>query len=145
MGSDYHKEHVRSQDAAKRGTIPLNHMLYVNKHELETAEAKTAVFIVENDLPLSVVDRLVPMIKSLPPKSVLEKVSLGKQKVTNVIRQGLGPYCNEQLIDILKKSPFSLMIDETTDVGIQKQLAVAVLWCGENLDMQVDLLDLRVF
>ena len=83
-------------------------MLYVNKHELETGEAKKAAFIAENDLRLSVLGRLVPMIRSHPPKSFLGKVSLGKQKVTNVIRQGLGPYCNEQLIDILKKSPFSL-------------------------------------
>ena len=94
MGSDYHKEHVRSQDAAKRGSIPLNHMPSVNEHESETAEAKITAFIVENESPLSFVDRLVPMIKSLPPKSVLEKVSLGEQKVTNVINQGLGSYCN---------------------------------------------------
>jgi hypothetical protein len=37
---------------------------------------------------------------------------------------------------------FSLIIDEITDVAVKKQLAVTVLFCNKEVEIQVDLLDM---
>ena len=53
----------------------------------------------------------------------MSKVRLGQQKVANVVRT------------------FSIIVDEKTDVGTTKQLAICVSFCSKSLDTEVDLLD----
>jgi hypothetical protein len=55
---------------------------------LET-EAKIGEFLVANILPFSLSDKLIHLLKSLPGKDVLNRVTAGKQKVTNIVRQEL--------------------------------------------------------
>ena len=107
---------------------------------LET-EAKIASFLVSNNLPFSLSDQLIPLLKAMPPKSVLDKVRLGKQKVVNVVRQGLGPYYKQKVVEEMKVRPFSLVIDETTDVGTVKQLAVCVSFCNNEMETDIDVID----
>ena len=56
----------------------------------------------ENNLRFLLVDKLVPFLKNMPHKNVTDKVRLGKQKVTNIVRQGLSVYyktknCEERM------------------------------------------------
>ena len=137
-----HSESVRKLEASRKLTTRIDHVLTTDKNEEESLKAKLAAFIVENNLPLSFVETLVPFLKSLPHKAVVEKIRLGKQNVTNVIRQALGPHYNEVLCDQLRLTPFSIIIDETTDVAVKKQLAIAVLFCNKDFEVEVDLLDM---
>ena len=51
-------------------------------------EIKVCSFIAENNLPISLCESLLPLLRSLfPSDSVLKQVKLGKQKATNTIRQ----------------------------------------------------------
>ncbi|KAG5864958.1 hypothetical protein JTB14_027566 [Gonioctena quinquepunctata] len=68
------------------------------------------------------------------------QISLGKQKATNVIRNGLRPFFNEKLVSELNQHLFSVYIDETTDVSVKKQLAILVSYC-HNFETKVDVID----
>ena len=107
---------------------------------LET-EARIASFLIQHDLPFSIADSLVPFLQTLPHQNVLKKVRLGKQKAVNFVRQGLGPYFKQRLLNELKIRTFSIVIDETTDVGTTKQLAICVTFCNNELDNEADVLD----
>lgn len=70
-------------------------------------------------------------------------MSLGKQKATNLIRQGLRSHFNTLLIKDLNKFPYSLFIDETTDISTEKQLAIMVSYFDEaEFTYKTNLLDI---
>lgn len=111
----------------------------------KVADVETAIcaFMVENNMPLSKADQLTEFIKALPEKKVLEKIQLGKQKATNIIRQGMWLHFNKLLVHELDSKFFSIIIDETTDVSVKKQLAILVTYFDlKSFEMKTDLLDI---
>jgi hypothetical protein len=79
-------------------------------------ETKLALFIAENNLPLSMSDGLCELLTQLfPDDSRVKKLSLGKTKCTNVIRQVLGFGFMAENVEYLRENKFSIIIDETTD------------------------------
>lgn len=110
--------------------------------KIKQTENAMCVFLVEHDLPISFVEPLVEFCKVLPEKSVLDKLQLGKQKATNIIRQGLRPYFNADLANELSKNFFSIFIDECTDVTSKSQLAVVVSYYSLlTQNTEVDVVD----
>jgi hypothetical protein len=93
--------------------------------ETASLEIKLCSFIAEHNLPISLSDDLVELLRSLFPRDgILKRVMLGKQKATNVVRQVIGfNYLNEA-ISALRSHKFSFIIDETTDRSTTKQLAI---------------------
>ncbi|XP_063838163.1 uncharacterized protein LOC135087290 isoform X3 [Ostrinia nubilalis] len=108
--------------------------------KLKNTEAAICSYIVENNLPISSIEPLIELIKSLPEKAITSQISLAKQKATNVIRNGLRPFFNNKLINELNNHLFSVYIDETTDVSVTKQLAILVSYC-HNFITKVDVID----
>lgn len=103
-------------------------------------EIKLCSFLAENNLPLSLSDDMVALLKSLfPTDETLKGVTLGKQKATNTVRQTLGFYYMKENIDILKSRKFSIIIDETTDNSTQSQMAVLATYFDE-LNFRISLI-----
>jgi hypothetical protein len=48
------------------------------------------------------------------------------------LRQGLGLYFSKHLVEILRKTYFSIIPDETTDVSTEKQLGICVSYFDEK-------------
>ena len=80
---------------------------------LET-EAKITSFLVSNNLPFSLSDQLIPLLKAMPPKSVLDKVRLKKQKAVKAVRQGLGPYYKQKVVEEMKEGERGLFLWSST-------------------------------
>jgi hypothetical protein len=110
--------------------------------KLKQLETSMVAFLVENNLPISLIEPLNEFCKSLPDKNIVNQLSLAKQKATNIIRQGLRPYFNEQLINDLQQNFFSIFIDETSDINSKSLLGVVVSYFSvtENRT-NVDVLD----
>lgn len=137
------KAHVRNielQENSSKNQPGISSFVSLNS-QIKNTEAAICTFLVENNLPISTVEPLLDFIKLLPDKSVTNKIQLAKQKATNVIRNGLRPFFQSDLLDKLKKTFFSVYIDETTDVSVKKQLAIMVSYC-ENFETKVDVIDL---
>ncbi|KAK2724524.1 hypothetical protein QYM36_001127 [Artemia franciscana] len=107
-----------------------------------TVEAKLVTFLVEHDLPCSLSEDLLKLMKSMPGPDLLSQATLGRTKATNIARQALAPHFHEKLLESLKTNLFSVVIDEITDSSVAKQLAVCVSFCDEAMTVQVDLLAL---
>ena len=61
-----HQELIRSIYSAKKATVPINHVYPVDCKDVGTTETKLVAFLVENDLAFSLIEKLVPLVKSLP-------------------------------------------------------------------------------
>lgn len=100
-------------------------------------ESRICAFIAQNNLPFTISKPLVNLIKETCPSNTSEKESLKQLKMcatkcTNVMRQGLGYKFSRDLVDRLKHTKFSIIPDETTDVGSEKQLAICVVYFDQD-------------
>lgn len=57
----------------------------------------------------------------------MRQLKMSATKCTHVIRQGLGYRFSIQLVNRLKNTHFSIIPDETTNVGWEKQVAISVV------------------
>ena len=136
------KKH-RSLCGIKEKSQPITSMLHTQS-KTARIEIKTCSFIAEKNLPISIVEDLVPFLKNLfPYDEALRDVKLGKQKATNLIRQVLGFYSVKECVTKLKSNKFSLIIDETTDLSTTSQLAILGTFFNEqNFHLEIILIDL---
>lgn len=107
-------------------------------------ELKLCAFITQHNLPLSISEDMVALLRSLfPNDAALKNVRLGKQKATNIVRQVLGFDYLKEMVSLLRSHFFSVIIDEATDQSTKKQLAiVATFFDMEKFEMQYWLADM---
>ena len=141
--SKAHKESIKMGKEIAVAYKPLTSM-FTSKSEPARLEIKICAFVVEKKLPISMAGDIIRFMKSLfPNNDVLQHVSLGKQKSTNLIRQVLGFHCAIESIRKLKDTKFSLIIDETTDCSTTSQLAIlATVFCEDSFNLENVLIDL---
>ena len=142
-----HKENRNHQNLCRiqlETSKPITSFLGSQARTAARIEIKLSSFIAENNLPLSIVDDLVPLLRDLfPSDQALSQVTLGKQKATNVVRQVLGFYSIQECVAKLKANKFSLIVDETTDNPTTSQLAVLGVYFDEkDFRLEIILIDL---
>lgn len=92
---------------------------------VKESELRLATFICEHDLPVMTVDHLPQLIQSMCPDSEIAKnMKCHRTKLTAMIKNVTGKYSSSRLIDHLKCSKFSLIVDESTDKGCTKHLCM---------------------
>ena len=88
-----HKDNKKHKDiwlVKEQACSPITSLLG-SQAKAARMEIKLCSFIAEKNLPISIVEDLLPLLKDLfPSDEPLRQVTLGKQKSTNVIRQVLG-------------------------------------------------------
>lgn len=124
------KKHINAAEpfsSARQIKIPFK---TVSKPIRETAvaEAKIALFIV-NHCALRSVDHLCQLNKKIfnTAKGV-EQIHLGRTKCTSIIKNIIAPHFISDLIEDIGNSPYSLLIDESTDISVSKQLGVSIIY-----------------
>lgn len=75
----------------------------------------------------STIDHLGEIVKES------KNISLHRTKCSALIKSAISPPIHDELINDLKKSRFSLIIDESTDVGQEKQLCIVVRYYSSLL------------
>jgi len=95
--------------------------------QTKKAEILLSSFISEHNLPFNISDHLVKTCKAAYPDSkICSNVSLARTKSTALVSNVIGLYSFEQLTNILQKTLFSVIIDESTDVGCLKTMCICV-------------------
>ncbi|KAI5638384.1 sugar transporter domain-containing protein [Phthorimaea operculella] len=118
-------ENTVSLNRAAKNCKPLNFDKVV-KNERKIAELKIAAYIVEHS-STSNVDHLGEMIPKLDPKSaILNNVQLHRTKCTMLIKNVLGQCMFLELLEEIGCSPYSIIVDETTDITITKVLCMMI-------------------
>lgn len=94
---------------------------------VKTAKVKLAGFLAEHNIAMRATDHLVDVIKDIFSDSKMaQNISLGRTKATAIAKHVIGDCYFESLSEILMRKTFSILIDESTDIGNVKTLCV--LW-----------------
>ena len=83
-------------------------------------------FIAEHNLPFSISDHLTELCKVMfPDSAIAQGISMKRTKCTELTKK-LADSVQEELAAKLRKNPFSVIIDESTDTSRTKCLTVIV-------------------
>lgn len=89
--------------------------------------------IVEHNSPMLLMDHLPKLLTSCAPDSrILKHINCARTKTTQMIHM-LKAEAETELVRQLKVTPFSIIIDETTDISVKKCLAVLVRFVDRNI------------
>lgn len=72
------------------------------------------------------------LVDCFPDSNILKDVKLGRTKTTNIIKNVIAKKETEDLALNIQKTFFSIFIDETTDVAVNKLLSVNVKFVDDN-------------
>jgi len=112
--------------------LPINQVIQnsctVNLDNLtKEAAIRVSMFITEHNISLRTSDHLVQLIKVLCPESeTIKALTCNRTKATSIVTNGIGKYNYEDVLRRMAVQKFSLLIDESTDKGSTKHLAVVV-------------------
>lgn len=116
--------------------------------KVKTSELKIIMFILQYNLAMSLIEPLIALIKSIDGETIKD-IQLGRTKLKETITSSLLEEANRDIVDVLKKQKFSVIIDETTDVSSSKCLCVVVRYFdfsyGKVRDRFLSLLELFEF
>lgn len=146
---------VKKHDATAKHKKKLNthHVQPPIKQVLEratTLDSKTkelelliSSFIVEHNISFNSVDHLTEIIHvAAKSPEAAKKVSLKRTKCTAIVKNVLGKTSFEALLAKIRTEPFSLMVDESTDHGGVKSLAMVVKIFDKNYCVKDEFLGL---
>lgn len=99
----------------------------IHNSNVKKAELKLAAFFAANNVAFRLIDQLDPILKEIFPDSkICQGISLKQTNCTEIIRNVLCKKETNDLISYLRKIQFSVLLDESTDIGDFKSLAVLV-------------------
>lgn len=95
--------------------------------QIKTAEVLLCGFLSEHNISFNAVNHLTQLLKNaFPETEIVKKIVLGRTKATKIVTNVIGMNHKEELIKDLKNTSFSVIIDESTDVGTLKTLCICV-------------------
>lgn len=98
-----------------------------------------AAFIAEHNLPFTISDHLVKLIANICDDStVAQGMTCGRTKATGIVKNVIGNENHEILCENLRKKIFSIIIDESTDLGSLKHLCIIVRFYSDQKNKVVD-------
>ena len=93
--------------------------------KVNCSESHLAAFVAEHDVAFNVAEHLPNLIKTVCPDSeISNKINCSRAKTTAIVNNVIGKSSFEELISLLRSNKFSLIVDESTDKGCVKHLAV---------------------
>lgn len=99
---------------------------------LETAAAEIKMILfVTCHCAIRCINHLTMLIKSSPSSTMnknLKEIKLHRTKATAVLQNIIAPYFKSELQHDIGNSYYSLLIDESTDIAVLKQLGICVIY-----------------
>lgn len=92
---------------------------------VSNAALKLTAFFVEHNIPFNSIDHLVKVVESsFTDPEVAKELKLGRTKITSITKNVLGDHQFTTIVDCLRQNKFSIIIDESTDVGNKNLLSI---------------------
>ncbi|XP_066947073.1 protein FAM200B-like [Macrobrachium rosenbergii] len=97
------------------------------QNQIARAEIKLAGFLSEHNIAFNVTEHLTDLLKDIFPDSIIvQSISLKRTKATAVVTNVIGESHKKALAKKLQECKFSVMCDESTDIGSVKTSCVVV-------------------
>ncbi|XP_066933369.1 uncharacterized protein [Clytia hemisphaerica] len=132
--SDTHKKHAGLYKNQKRfvaGTANLSSGTFTlsSQDEILRAEAVHSLFYVNRNIPYSCSTEQTEIFKSIFPCELLKSFTCGATKMSYLVKHGLAPFFEKEIMDDIDSTPFGFKFDETTTKQVKKQYdAYATYW-----------------
>ncbi|KAG5890191.1 hypothetical protein JTB14_010654 [Gonioctena quinquepunctata] len=139
--SDKHMTNARMIGGCK----PIVELLQPKSSAVKIAELKLVGLLATNNLPFVLMDTLVPLCADIFSDSDIAKaMSCKRTKATAILKAGLGKNFQEELCDKVRFPGqfFSLIMDETTDVGTIRQCAFTIIFYDITNKVKTRFLDM---
>eukprot|EP00102_Acyrthosiphon_pisum_P012777 XP_008182066.1 PREDICTED: uncharacterized protein LOC100575879 [Acyrthosiphon pisum] len=106
------------------------------KQLVSIAEIKLAAYFAEHNVPFLGADHLSELLTEVFPDSEIAKnINVKRTKTTAIIKNVIGSSQKLVLSEKLKKQKFSLMTDESTDIGTIKTSCVVARFYDESSEI----------
>lgn len=139
VGSQYHIQrhaesecHKKFKSEAKSTPKMENFISRIVAADSLNAKAKNfemmvTNFVAEHNLSFSILDHLNLLIKSgITDSNIVKQFCINRKKATTIVTECTGPTNLKQVANICKNQYFSIIIDESIDCTISKNLAILV-------------------
>lgn len=108
----------------------------------KSAEIQYAALIKDRNIPCQTAQVILRFFQDIEP-NVLKSMSMGRTKCSNIISNVLYPIENENIVNKLKNTKFSVFIDETSDVCNKKWMIFFARYVDpDTLDVRSQLVKL---
>ncbi|KAK3920716.1 Zinc finger protein 862 [Frankliniella fusca] len=96
---------------------------------VKRAEIQMSAFFAENNIPFLAADQLLKVQKKvLKDSPTVKDMKLGRDKCNAIVRNVIAKVETEELVGILKKNLFCILLDESTDAGNDKAMCVLTVY-----------------
>lgn len=123
-----HSDNVKSLRGLKNMSSFVSRPTETSTKELQvvkTAEIKLAAFFAENNVAFQLVDKLAPLLKEIfNDSNIAQKVQLHRHKCTSIVKNIIAPVELEETVQIIQNNPFSVLVDDSTDISTRKLLCI---------------------
>lgn len=143
LNSAKHQNKIKNKEASNilRHFQPPASASISSMHDknVKSAEIKLCAFIVEHNISFRTMDHLCPLLSKIFPDSRIAKdlavrISKSKAIITNVI----GRAQKDEIAAILRKTKFSILVDESTDISTTKSAWVVVKYFDDKKKQDSD-------
>lgn len=94
-------------------------------------------------MALQIIDHLIPLLKEIAFDSkIIQQVAPGRKKCTSIIKNVVTPNFKASLANTLKTTKFSILIDESTDIGLNKSFCILIRYLDKGGKGCTELLEL---
>lgn len=130
-----HAKGIKHKQMEAAGTIrqlPISSFVQTNKNteikaNIQRAEIKLSAFMAEHNIPFLAADHLPDLLKEcFPDSKILQGINMKRTKTSAIVKNVIGVTAKEELSEILKECKFSILTDESTDIGSVKTSCVVV-------------------
>lgn len=105
----------------------------IHSKKVSEAEIELSAFFAHHNVAFQVIEHLVPVLKDcFADSEVLKDIKLGRTKTTNIFKNVIAKKETEKLSAILKNRHFSILVDESTDISVNKLLCIGVKYVNDS-------------
>ncbi|XP_063229351.1 uncharacterized protein LOC134534752 isoform X2 [Bacillus rossius redtenbacheri] len=107
------------------------------------AELKIVYDVIEHDRSFNSMEHIVQLNQvALPDSTIARSIKLHRTKITSLVNNVVGRAVQQKNAEVLKGNFFSILVDESTDIGNNKNLCILAKSIGANgITMNTFLLD----
>lgn len=87
----------------------------------------------QHNIPFSTMDHLAKLLKeSIPDSKIFQKLEIGRPKTTAIIKNMIGAEYKKELTEKLRKVPFSILADKSTDISSEKIFCIMIRYFDKS-------------
>lgn len=123
-----HLSNIKGLKGSQNIIVLTSNLKHEDKNkDIKSAEIKLSAYFANHNIAFQPVDVLTPVLQDIFEDSkVAQSLTLYRKKCTSIINNVIAPAEISETIEIIRTCPFSVLVDESTDISSHKFFCVLV-------------------